>query len=82
MQGFIEGKYVRLAEGEDVTASMDIVEAESAESADSAESAGDGVMVHTSHATTDNSQLTTYHHPGTPRSPANNGLRIVDNLTQ
>ncbi len=33
MQGFIEGKYVPLEEGVDVTASMDIVEAESAEEA-------------------------------------------------
>ena len=32
-QGFIEGKYVPLAEGEDVTASMDIVEADTAEEA-------------------------------------------------
>ena len=33
MQGFIEGKYVPLGEGEDVTASMDIVEADNAEEA-------------------------------------------------
>lgn len=33
VQGFIEGRYVALAEGEDVTASMDIVEAESADAA-------------------------------------------------
>ena len=33
LQGFIEGKYVPLGEGEDVTASMDIVEADSAEDA-------------------------------------------------
>ena len=33
VQGFIEGKYVPLEEGVDVTASMDIVEAESAEEA-------------------------------------------------
>lgn len=33
LQGFIEGRYVPLAEGEDVTASMDIVEAESADAA-------------------------------------------------
>ncbi len=32
-QGFIEGKYVPLGEGEDVTASMDIVEADNAEEA-------------------------------------------------
>lgn len=35
LQGFIEGKYVPLGEGEDVTASMDIVEAESPEAASS-----------------------------------------------
>ena len=33
MQGFIEGKYVPLEEGEDVTASMDIVEADSPDDA-------------------------------------------------
>ena len=33
MQGFIEGKYVPLATGEDVTASMDIVAADSPEAA-------------------------------------------------
>lgn len=33
LQGFIEGRYVPLAEGESVTASMDIVEAESADAA-------------------------------------------------
>lgn len=33
LQGFIEGKYVPLGATETVTASMDIVEAESAESA-------------------------------------------------
>ena len=33
MQGFIEGKYVPLGPNEDVTASMDIVEADSAETA-------------------------------------------------
>lgn len=39
-QGFIEGKYVPLEEGENVTASMDIVEAESAE--DAADKSGNG----------------------------------------
>ena len=33
MQGFIEGKYVPLGAAEDVTASMDIVEADSPEAA-------------------------------------------------
>ena len=33
VKGFIEGKYVPLEEGESVTASMDIVEADSAEAA-------------------------------------------------
>ena len=33
LQGFIEGRYVPLSEGESVTASMDIVEADSAEAA-------------------------------------------------
>jgi hypothetical protein len=33
VQGFIEGKYVALETNEDVTASMDIVEADSAEAA-------------------------------------------------
>lgn len=32
-QGFIEGRYVPLEAGEDVTASMDVVEADSAEEA-------------------------------------------------
>ena len=40
LQGFIEGKYVPLEEGESVTASMDIVEADSAE--DAAAKSGNG----------------------------------------
>lgn len=43
MQGFIEGKYVPLGEGEDVTASMDIMEADSAEEA-LARKAGNGAL--------------------------------------
>ena len=42
LQGFIEGKYVPLEEGVDVTASMDIVEAESAE--DAAAKSGNGLV--------------------------------------
>lgn len=40
-QGFIEGKYVPLGEGESVTASMEIIEAESAESAASIKKAAE-----------------------------------------
>lgn len=42
-QGFIEGKYVPLGEGEDVTASMDIVEADNPDDA-LAQKAGNGAL--------------------------------------
>ena len=42
-QGFIEGKYVPLGEDEDVTASMDVVEADNADEA-LARKAGNGAL--------------------------------------